>query len=68
MTLHPLAKMRFAAPPERTPAGGYAGLVAVSVPADGVYRISAGSRLWIDLVELSGSEQPAVSILVTADR
>ena len=51
LTLHPLAKTRFAAPPERTPAAGYAGLVPFSVPADGVYRIAAGSRVWLDVVE-----------------
>jgi hypothetical protein len=104
VSLHPLAKTTFAAPPERTPAGGYAGLVTVLVPADRVYRIAAGSPLWIDVVEgtqpvasakfegragcakvhkvvafplkagrsyrvqLSGSEKPDVSILVTVDR
>ena len=104
VSLHPLAKATFAAPPERTPAGGYAGLVTVVVHADGVYRIAAGGPLWIDVVEgtqpvtsakfegragcakvhkvvafplkagrgyrvqLSGSEKPDASILVTADR
>lgn len=104
LSLHPLAKTTFITPPERRPAGGYAGLVTVSVPADGLYRIAAGSPLWIDVLEgtqpvtsakfegragcakvhkvaafplkagrsyrvqLSGSEKPDVSILVTADR
>ena len=29
----------------------YSGLVPVSVPADGTYRVSAGSPVWIDVVE-----------------
>jgi hypothetical protein len=103
VTLHPLAKTRFSAPPERTPAGGYAGAVPLTVPADGVYRIGAGTRVWIDVaegrqlipsakfeghaackvhkvvafplktgrsyrVQVSGSDQPAVSLIVTAER
>ena len=102
--LHPLANTRFLAPPERAPAGGWAGLVPVVVPADGLYRVSAGGALWIDVVDglqpvasakfeghaecakvhkvvafplkagrrynvqLSGSEKPQVSIMVSADR
>jgi hypothetical protein len=102
--LHPLANTRFLAPPERAPAGGWAGLLPVVVPADGLYRISAGGPVWIDVVDglrpvasakfeghagcakvhkvvafplkagrrynvqLSGSEKPEVSIMVTADR
>jgi hypothetical protein len=103
VTLHPLAEARFSAPPERTPSGGYAGVVPITVPADGVYRIGAGSRVWIDVadgsqlvtpakfeghaackvhkvvafplkarrsyrVQISGSDKPAVSLLVTAER
>jgi hypothetical protein len=99
--LIPVKQVRFAVPPERPSEAGYSGLLAISVPADGTYRISAGSRLWIDVagggrrvpsarfeghsscklhksvaftlkagtyvVQLSGSEKPDVSVLVTAE-
>ena len=58
VTLHPLAATRLAAPPERKPQGGHAGLLVVSVPTDGVYRIAAGSRVWIDVVD---GTQPVAS-------
>ena len=48
--LLPVGDVRFAAAPERKPEAGYAGLVPVSVPADGTYRVSAGSRVWLDVV------------------
>jgi hypothetical protein len=101
LKLLPAKDVRFAASPERAPETGYAGLLAISVPADGIYRVSAGSRLWIDMVgggqrvpsarfeghsscklhksvafalkagtyvvQLSGSEKPEVSVLVTAE-
>jgi hypothetical protein len=50
ITLHPVGEVSFAAAPARTPpAGSFAGLVALSVPAPGKYRISVDVPLWIDV-------------------
>jgi hypothetical protein len=50
VTLHPLSEVSFPATPGRTsPSGSFAGIVALTVPAPGKYRISADVPLWIDV-------------------
>lgn len=49
VTLHHAEQVTHAVTPRRS--GSYAGLLAFSVPADGDYRVSAGSALWIEVVE-----------------
>jgi hypothetical protein len=50
VTLHPLNEVSFPATPGRAPpSGSFAGVVALSVPAPGKYRISADVPLWIDV-------------------
>src|SRR5262245_35449634 len=51
LMLHLLAATRFVAPLERKSEAGYVGVVVLSVFVDGVYWISAGSCLWIDVVD-----------------
>jgi len=50
VTLHPLSVVSFPVTPGRTaPSGSFAGLVALTVPAAGKYRISVDVPLWIDV-------------------
>jgi hypothetical protein len=50
VTLHPLSEVSFPVTPGRAPpSGSFAGLVALSVPAPGKYRISVDVPLWIDV-------------------
>ncbi len=48
VTLHHPGQVTLAATPKRS--GSYAGLLAFSVPTDGQYRISAGSPIWIEVL------------------
>jgi hypothetical protein len=50
VTLHPLSEVSFPVAPARSPpSGSFAGLVALTVPAPGKYRISVDAPLWIDV-------------------
>jgi hypothetical protein len=50
VTLHPVSEVSFPVTPARAPpSGSFAGLVALSVPASGKYRIAADVPLWIDV-------------------
>ncbi len=50
VTLHPLSEVSFPVTPGRAPtSGSFAGLIALSVPAPGKYRISVDVPLWIDV-------------------
>jgi hypothetical protein len=50
VTLHPVSEVSFPATPGRKPSSGsFAGVVALSVPAPGKYRISVDVPLWIDV-------------------
>jgi hypothetical protein len=50
VTLHPLSEVSFPVTPGRAPpSGSFAGLVALTVPAPGKYRISLDVPLWIDV-------------------
>jgi hypothetical protein len=50
VTLHPLSEVSFPVTPARSPtSGSFAGLVALTVPAPGKYRISVDVPLWIDV-------------------
>jgi hypothetical protein len=50
VTLHPLSEVSFPATPGRAPpSGSFAGIVALTVPAPGKYRISVDVPLWIDV-------------------
>jgi hypothetical protein len=58
VALHPADEVSLAAMRGRTTSGRshqwadtYAGLLPFTVPTDGVYRISASSRTWIDVLE-----------------
>jgi hypothetical protein len=50
LTLHPVSEVSFPVTPGRTPPfGSFAGVVALTVPAPGKYRISVDVPLWIDV-------------------
>lgn len=50
VTLLPVSEVSFAATPGRTPpSGSFAGIVALTVPAVGKYRIAVDVPLWIDV-------------------
>jgi hypothetical protein len=50
VTLRPLSEVSFPVAPARAPpTGSFAGLVALSIPAPGKYRIAADVPLWIDV-------------------
>jgi hypothetical protein len=50
VTLHPLREVSFPVTPGRAPtSGSFAGLIALTVPAPGKYRISVDVPLWIDV-------------------
>jgi hypothetical protein len=50
VTLHPLSEVSFPVTPGRAPpSGSFAGLVVLTVPAPGKYRISVDVPLWIDV-------------------
>ncbi len=50
--LHPTASVRFARPPEqqRTPENHHAGLVRLTLPTAGVWRLSFSKPLWVDVI------------------
>ena len=51
ITLHPVSEVSFPATPGRTPpSGSFAGIVTLTVPAVGKYRIAVDVPLWIDVV------------------
>lgn len=52
LTLMPHAAVRFVVPPGKDlgSTGKFSGLLAFTPPADGVYRVSAGASVWIDVV------------------
>jgi hypothetical protein len=50
VTLHPVSEVSFPVTPGRAPpSGSFAGLVALTVPAPGKYRIAVDVPLWIDV-------------------
>jgi hypothetical protein len=50
VTLHPVGEVSFPVTPGRAPpSGSFAGLVALTIPAPGKYRIAADVPLWIDV-------------------
>jgi hypothetical protein len=50
VSLHPVSEVSFPVTPGRAPpSGSFAGLVALTVPAPGNYRISVDVPLWIDV-------------------
>ncbi|WP_164157099.1 homogentisate 1,2-dioxygenase [Sandarakinorhabdus rubra] len=53
LTLAPAARVTFARPPEqqRTPDDAHAGLVAVTLPAAGVWRLSFSKPVWVDMLQ-----------------
>jgi hypothetical protein len=51
VTLLPVSEVSFPATPGRTPpSGSFAGIVALTVPSIGKYRIAVDVPLWIDVV------------------
>jgi hypothetical protein len=51
VTLLPLGEVSFAAAPGRTPpSGSFAGIVTLTVPTLGKYRVAVDVPLWIDVV------------------
>lgn len=52
LALRPIAELKFLVAPRRTPkADSFGGMPAFQVPQDGLYRVSAGASVWIDVVE-----------------
>lgn len=52
VTLHAIPKVAFAAAPERKPDPSlHGGLVAVTIPATGSYRVGLSSGAWIDVLQ-----------------
>lgn len=53
ITLQPAASVRFVRQPEqaRTPDDAHAGLLALTLPAAGVWRLSFAKPLWVDLLK-----------------
>jgi hypothetical protein len=53
IALQPATTVRFARPPEqqRTPQDAHAGLVALTLPAAGVWRLSFSTPLWVDVLK-----------------
>ena len=56
VVLHHIDKIVLAATPKHS--SPYAGLLAFSVPADGLYRISAGSAVWIEVMDGRTRQEP----------
>jgi len=51
VTLHPAERVSLLAKPaESEPAATFAGLLPISVPRDGVYRISLSTHLWLEML------------------
>ena len=51
VTVMPVSDVSFPAAPARTPpSGSFAGILALTLPAGGKYRVSADVPLWIDVV------------------
>lgn len=61
VALHPAAEVTLHAAPEqvRTPEAPHAGMLEIDVPAKGVWRVSASTALWIDLVGPGGRQASA---------
>ena len=52
LALRPNAELKFLVAPRRAPApDSFGGMPAFQVPQDGLYRVSAGASVWIDVVE-----------------
>ncbi len=53
ITLHPAERVSLLAKPTEGPeaAASFAGLVPISVPRDGVYRISVSTHLWLEVLD-----------------
>lgn len=63
LALRPNAGLKFLIAPRRAPApDSFGGMPAFQVPQDGLYRVSAGASVWIDVVETAtGQNIPAQS-------
>jgi len=61
VTLQPHASVKFAVSPEKDRGGPnkFSGLISFVPPADGVYRVSAASGVWLDAV-VSGAIVPSL--------
>lgn len=53
ITLAPAVTVKFAKPPEkiRTPSDNHAGLIELTLPRKGVWRISFSNALWVDVIK-----------------
>jgi hypothetical protein len=52
LALQPNAELKFLVAPRRAPKpDSFGGMPAFQVPQDGLYRVSAGAPVWIDVVE-----------------
>jgi hypothetical protein len=61
VTLHTIPKVSFAAAPERKPDPSlHGGLVAVTIPAAGNYRVGLSSGAWIDVLQ-DGKSVPSTA-------
>lgn len=69
LSLYPQKKVMLSVKPEKEPAKGqtvYAGLAAMEVKSDGLYRIAMGSKVWLDLIEVEAGEENSTGKIVPA--
>ncbi len=60
--LSPVESVTFPVPPERWPEpGGYAGLIGLTAPVAGTYRVSLGEGAWVDMTDAEGALLPAAA-------
>lgn len=64
LALYPLKKVALPLKPEKDFSAKnevtFAGLVAFEVKSDGLYRVSLGSKVWLDVIEPAGEAGPKV--------
>lgn len=61
LTLHPMAEVHYALPPQKPAAPGtFGGMVALHVTTAGTYRVALSSAAWVDLVS-AGAALPTTA-------
>ncbi len=69
LTLYPQKKVSLLIKPEKEPAKGdvvHAGLAAMEVKEDGLYRVAMGSKVWLDLVEVNPGDEAGAKTVSAA--
>ncbi len=52
LALQAAAKVQLAAPPRKLSDSPFAGIFSLEIKEDGIYRVSAGDKIWLDIVDL----------------